>query len=232
MKIPEGLKKVVNLVIVDESAASAPATAETESDSSASASGAASGNHSTQSAQQAQEAQAGQQPGVNSGIDVADLEKRIDTLIQDNPAYAPYRAFAEMSQSIAAAVPDEQQRYRAALLGVKTNLDALLGAVNSHADVLAKEQKNFASAFVAHSEADIASLREQETRLNEEIGALARQLTEKNAQKDAVSKSINSKTAGLAKAKIDFESVRTTLVQKYDGIVKKLQGYLGESAHG
>lgn len=228
MKIPEGLRKVVNLVIVDESAASAPATAEIESNSSAVASGAAQG---TQAAQQKQEAQTGQ-PGVNSGIDVADLEKRIDTLIQDNPAYAPYRAFAEMSQSIAAAVPDEQQRYRAALLGVKTNLNALLGAVNSHADVLEKEQKSFASAFVARSEADIASLREQETRLSEEIGALARQLAEKNTQKDAVSKSINSKTAGLAKAKIDFESVRTTLVQKYDGIVKKLQGYLGESAHG
>jgi chromosome segregation ATPase len=231
MKIPEGLKKVVNLVIVDESAASAPATAETESDSSADASGTPQSARSAQAAQQSQEAQTGQ-PGVNSGIDVADLEKRIDTLIQDNPAYAPYRAFAEMSQSIAAAVPDEQQRYRAALLGVKTNLDALLGAVNSHADVLAKEQKNFASAFVARSEAEIVSLREQETRLNEEIGALARQLAEKNTQKDAVSKSINSKTAGLAKAKIDFESVRTTLVQKYDGIVKKLQGYLGESAHG
>ncbi len=229
MKIPEGLKKVVNLVIVDESAASAPAAAETESDSSTGAAGTASGH---QSSLRTQDAQTGQQPGVNSGIDVADLEKRIDTLIQDNPAYAPYRAFAEMSQSIAAAVPDEQQRYRAALLGVKTNLDALLGAVNSHADVLATEQKNFASVFVARSEADIASLREQETRLNEEIGALARQLAEKNAQKDAVSKSINSKTAGLAKAKIDFESVRTTLVQKYDGIVKKLQGYLGESAHG
>jgi chromosome segregation ATPase len=231
MKIPEGLKKVVNLVIVDESAASAPAAAETESNSSADASGRPQSAQSTHSAQAAQEAQTGQ-AGVNSGIDVADLEKRIDTLIQDNPAYAPYRAFAEMSQSIAAAVPDEQQRYRAALLGVKTNLDALLGAVNSHADVLAKEQKNFASAFVARSEAEIASLREQETRLNDEIGALARQLAEKNTQKDAVSKSINSKTAGLAKAKIDFESVRTTLVQKYDGIVKKLQGYLGESAHG
>jgi chromosome segregation ATPase len=231
MKIPEGLKKVVNLVIVDESAASAPATAETESDSSADASGTPQSARSAQAAQQSQEAQTGQ-AGVNSGIDVADLEKRIDTLIQDNPAYAPYRAFAEMSQSIAAAVPDEQQRYRAALLGVKTNLDALLGAVNSHSDVLAKEQKNFASAFVARSEAEIASLRDQETRLNEEIGALARQLAEKNTQKDAVSKSINSKTAGLAKAKIDFESVRTTLVQKYDGIVKKLQGYLGESAHG
>lgn len=222
MKIPEGLKKVVNLVIVDESAASAPATAETESDSSAGMQGAAQGN---------QAASAGQ-PGVSSGIDVSDLEKRIDTLIQDNPAYAPYRAFAEMSQSIAAAVPDEQQRYRAALLGVKTNLDALLGAVNSHADVLAKEQQNFAAAFVVRSEAEIASLREQETSLNEEIGALARQLAEKNAQKDEVSKSITSKTAGLAKAKIDFESVRTTLVQKYDGIVKKLQGYLGDPAHG
>ncbi|WP_027818947.1 hypothetical protein [Paraburkholderia bannensis] len=225
MKIPEGLKKVVNLVIVDESAASAPATAETESDSSASA-------QNTQGATQGNQAASAGQPGVNSGIDVADLEKRIDTLIQDNPAYAPYRAFAEMSQSIAAAVPDEQQRYRAALLGVKTNLDALLGAVNSHADVLAKEQQNFAAAFVVRSEAEIASLREQETSLNEEIGALARQLAEKNAKKDEVSKSITSKTAGLAKAKIDFESVRTTLVQKYYGIVKKLQGYLGDSAHG
>ncbi|MBN3856954.1 MULTISPECIES: hypothetical protein [unclassified Paraburkholderia] len=222
MKIPEGLRKVVNLVIVDESASSASATAETESDSSAAASGAA------QDAQSAQQGQA----GASSGIDVTDLEKRIDTLIQDNPAYAPYRAFAEMSQSIAAAVPDEQQRYRAALLGVKTNLDSLLGAVNSHADVLAKEQQNFAAAYVTRSEAEIASLREQETRLNDEIGALARELAEKNAQKDEVSKSITSKTAGLAKAKIDFESVRSTLVQKYDGIVKKLQGYLGESAHG
>lgn len=225
MKIPEGLKKVVNLVIVDESAAATP---ETESDSSATASGASNASGAGQSTQSAS---AGQ-PGVSSGLDVADLEKRIDTLIQDNPAYAPYRAFAEMSQSIAAAVPDEQQRYRAALLGVKTNLDTLLGAVNSHADVLAKEQQNFAAAFVTHSEAEIASLREQETRLNEEIGILARQLAEKNAKKDEVSKSITSKTAGLAKAKIDFESVRSTLVQKYDGIVKKLQGYLGESAHG
>ncbi|WP_322050237.1 hypothetical protein [Paraburkholderia bannensis] len=227
MKIPEGLKKVVNLVIVDESAASEPAAAETESDSSAGAQG----KQGTQGALQDSQAASAGQPG-NSGIDVADLEKRIDTLIQDNPAYAPYRAFAEMSQSIAAAVPDEQQRYRAALLGVKTNLDALLGAVNSHADVLAKEQQNFAAAFVVRSEAEIASLREQETSLNEEIGALARQLAEKNAKKDEVSKSITSKTAGLAKAKIDFESVRTTLVQKYDGIVKKLQGYLGDSAHG
>ncbi|WP_322044921.1 hypothetical protein [Paraburkholderia sp. J67] len=223
MKIPEGLKKVVNLVIVDESASSAESpTPEAESHSTASA---------TRTAQDTQPASAGQ-PGAASGLDVADLEKRIDTLIQDNPAYAPYRAFAEMSQSIAAAVPDEQQRYRAALLGVKTNLDTLLGAVNSHADVLAKEQQHFASAFVTRSEAEIASLREQETRLNDEIGALARQLAEKNAQKDEVSKSITSKTAGLAKAKIDFESVRSTLVQKYDGIVKKLQGYLGESAHG
>jgi chromosome segregation ATPase len=222
MKIPEGLRKVVNLVIVDESASSASATAETESDSSAAASGAA------QDAQSAPQGQA----GASSGIDVADLEKRIDTLIQDNPAYAPYRAFAEMSQSIAAAVPDEQQRYRAALLGVKSNLDTLLGAVNSHADVLAREQQNFAAAFVTRSEAEIASLREQETRLNDEIGALARELAEKNAQKDEVSKSITSKTAGLAKAKIDFESVRSTLVQKYDGIVKKLQGYLGDSTHG
>ncbi|WP_322093277.1 hypothetical protein [Paraburkholderia bannensis] len=228
MKIPEGLKKVVNLVIVDESAASEPATAETESDSSAGTQG----KQGTQGAAQGNQAASAGQPGAISGIDVADLEKRIDTLIQDNPAYAPYRAFAEMSQSIAAAVPDEQQRYRAALLGVKTNLDALLGAVNSHADVLAKEQQNFAAAFVVRSEAEIASLREQETSLNEEIGALARQLAEKNAKKDEVSKSITSKTAGLAKAKIDFESVRTTLVQKYDGIVKKLQGYLGDSAHG
>lgn len=211
-------KDLKDLIIVDESASksNAPAPEVATAAQSTSPSAVNVGASTPFSASQA-----------NSPLDVSDLEKQIDAQIQRNPTFTPFATFSRMTENMKAKVPDEAQRYQAVQAATETTLDSLLSAVNSHTGVLAAEAENFEKTFVAGAEAEIQSLTDQEKALGDQIASLSSQLSALSAQRDDLANQVSSRSAGLAKAKIDFETVRANLSRRYQVAAKKLADYLG-----
>lgn len=164
---------------------------------------------------------------TGSGLDVAQVEKRIDSLIQKDAAFAPFATFYRMSQNMQANIPDEAQRFQAVRSGTEASLDALLAAVNSHSAVLEHETQKFQREVVVPAEQQIADLERQEKDVGEQISQLSAEIARLSAQREELSSRAIAERASLDKQKIDFGTVLTTLTKRYTSLSHKLTEYLG-----
>jgi len=167
-----------------------------------------------------------------TGLDVPAVEDHIDQQIQSNQAFAPVAAFLKMAESMKSVIGDEKQRFQAAQAATNTPTDALLGAVKSYASVLEHETTAFEQTFVAQAEGEIRALGDQEKQLSQQISDLQAKLSNLNARKEEIGAQSIAKAGDLAKAKIDFGSVSSTLNKRYTDLAAKLQQHLGGAAHG
>lgn len=169
---------------------------------------------------------------TGTGLDVPAVEEHIDHQIQSSTAFAPVVAFLKMAESMKNVIGDEKQRFQAAQAATSTPTDALLTAVKSYSSVLQREAANFEQTFVAQAESEIHALSDQEKQLGEQIGDLQAQLSRLSARKEELGAQSIAKAADLAKARIDFGSVSSTLNKRYSDLTAKLQQHLGGAANG
>jgi hypothetical protein len=167
-----------------------------------------------------------------AGLDVPAVEEHVDHQIQSNPAFAPVVAFLKMAESMKNVIGDEKQRFQAAQAATSTPTDALLTAVKSYSSVLQREAANFEQTFVAQAQSEIQTLSEQEKQLGEQIGELQAQLSKLSAHKEELGAQSIARVGDLAKARIDFGSVSSTLNKRYSDLAAKLQQHLGGAANG
>lgn len=163
---------------------------------------------------------------VDSVLDTKAVESQIDALIQSQADFAQFAAFMKAVDNLANVIADEGTRFKAAAATTGLTQSALLASIGVYKTVLADEQTNFNSSFVTQSEQNIAALNDQITQLVAQLAALTDQLRAASDQKTEVTKDVTTKTAELAKAKIDFASVQQTLDNRYAELSVKLQQYL------
>jgi hypothetical protein len=167
-----------------------------------------------------------------SVLDVATITESINGAIASSPDFAPAASFLQIVASLQTVVTDEGMRFNAAKASqAATNpsvtTQTILDAVKSYAGVLANEAGKFEGSFVAASEAELTGLSGQADTLQSQISDLAQQLTQLNEQRAEIIASVTKKTADLAKAKIDFNSVTTTLTTRYEELAQKVKQHLG-----
>ncbi|MGF6875644.1 hypothetical protein [Paraburkholderia sp. MM5477-R1] len=179
----------------------------------------------------------GDTPPVNPadgaiGFDLSAMEARIDQGIRSNPAFAQFGAFLALADNIKLAVPDEAQRFKAAQAATGTQVEVLLSAANSYADVLQNESKAFEQRFVSAAQSEIEALGRKEKDLSDLIAEFAAQIAQFSAQKDEVARLALEKTGELSKAKIDFETMTARLKRQYRQLAQKTHQYLQPAPDG
>jgi uncharacterized protein YukE len=167
-----------------------------------------------------------------SVLDVPTITESINAAIAGSAEFAPAASFLQIVTSLQTIVPDEGMRFNAAkqsqaATNPSVTPQTILDAVKSYAGVLANEASKFEGSFVAASEAELTDLSGQADALQNQITDLAAQLTQLTEQRTAIIASVTKKTADLAKAKIDFNSVTTTLTTNYEGLAQKVKQHLG-----
>jgi uncharacterized protein YukE len=180
-------------------------------------------------------APAGATPVAATGesvLDVPTITESINAAIAGSAEFAPAASFLQIVTSLQIIVPDEGMRFNAAkqsqaATNPSVTPQTILDAVKSYAGVLANEASKFEGSFVAASEAELTDLSGQADALQNQITDLAAQLTQLTEQRTAIIASVTKKTADLAKAKIDFNSVTTTLTTNYEGLAQKVKQHLG-----
>lgn len=169
---------------------------------------------------------------TGTGLDVSAVEEHIDHQIQGNQAFAPVAAFLKMAESMKNVIGDEKQRFQAAQAATSTPTDTLLSAVRSYSSVLEHETSTFEQTFVAEAEKEIHALSDQEKQLSQQISDLQAKLSNLSVRKEEVGAQSIAKAGDLAKARIDFGSVSSTLTKRYADLAAKLQQHLGGAANG
>lgn len=159
-------------------------------------------------------------------LDIQALTTMIDQHITEHPGFVPFATFAEKEAALATVISDEGTRFKAAGATAGIPKDVLLGSVNVSAEVLAGEAKNFEETYcaqvssnIAQNEAEIEQLAAQIAELNSRVIELVRSSDEKRA-------AVTRQTAELAKARIDYASINTTLANRYQTLASKIQQYL------
>lgn len=159
-------------------------------------------------------------------LDIQALTTLIDQHIAEHPGFVPFATFAEKEAALATVISDEGTRFKAAGATAGIPKDVLLGSVNVSAEVLAAEAKNFEDTYctqvssnIAQNEAEIQQLAEQIAELNSRVVELVRSSDEKRTL-------VTRQTAELAKARIDYASINTTLANRYQTLASKIQQYL------
>lgn len=160
-------------------------------------------------------------------INVKGLEEHLEQAIHASPAFAPFAAFVKNAENMAAAVTDEGQRFRAAQAVAGTAAADLVASLNSVSDVLAKEAADFEQSFVAAGQAEVTKLNQQIEQVTGQIGDLSKQLATLNEQKSSLAAQVTTRTSDIAKAKIDFSAVSSTVAARYQELAQKLKQYLG-----
>lgn len=172
-------------------------------------------------------------PAVGAiGFDLAAMEARIDQGIRGNPAFVQFGALLALADNITVAVPDEAQRFKAAQAATGTQVEVLLLAANSYADVLLNESQTFEQRFVSAAQSEIEALGRKEKDLSDRITELAAQIAQLSAQKDEVARLALEKNGELSKAKIAFETVTARLERRYRQLAQKTHQYLRPTSHG
>lgn len=159
-------------------------------------------------------------------LDIQALTVLIDQHIAEHPGFVPFATFAEKEAALATVISDEGTRFKAAGATAGIPKDVLLGSVNVSTEVLAAEAKNFEDTYcalvssnIAQNEAEIQQLAEQIAELNSRVVELVRSSDEKRTL-------VTRQTAELAKARIDYASINTTLANRYQTLASKIQQYL------
>ncbi|AQH05840.1 hypothetical protein A9R05_43330 (plasmid) [Burkholderia sp. KK1] len=160
-------------------------------------------------------------------INVKGLEEHLEQAIHASPAFAPFAAFSKNAESMAVAIPDEAQRFKAAQAVAGIAPADLIAAVNSVSDVLSKEATDFEQSYVVAGQAEVTSLNQEIEQVTGQIGDLAKQLAVLNEKKASLAARVTTKTSDIAKAKIDFTAVSSTVAARYQEIAQKLKQYLG-----
>jgi phage host-nuclease inhibitor protein Gam len=163
-----------------------------------------------------------------STLDVAKIEEAINGNILSNEGFAPASKFLATADSLESVLKDEGLRFKAA---AKTPGQAepatLIDSINTFHGVLDTEKANFETQFCGSEQASIDQLSAQASNLDAQINDLAQQMATLNTQKQELQTNITTKTADLAKARIDFNSVATTIEARYTEIAAKIQKHLG-----
>ena len=162
-----------------------------------------------------------------SVLDTAVVEAGIEAQIQANPAHAMFITFNKSVQSLEKVIPDEATRFKAAQATTSLITADLVAAVESAKQVIANETANFEATFVAQSQAAITAVENEKTSVEAQIQTLTEQLGQLSDHKNNLAKDSVSKTAELAKAKIDFTSVVGLVDKRYSEISRKLTQFLG-----
>jgi hypothetical protein len=162
-----------------------------------------------------------------SVLDVAIVEAGIESQIQCHPDFAPFVSFSDSTTSLAAVIVDESTRFKAAQATSKVAKADLIAAVGAANSVIAAEQANFEGSFVANAMNEIQTVQAEEAAVTEQIQQLTEQLGQLSERKNALAKDSVSRTAELAKAKIDFASVVQVVSKRYADITTKLNQFLG-----
>lgn len=162
-----------------------------------------------------------------STLDVAKIEEAINTSVQTNESFATAAKFLATADTMKAVLPDEGLRFKAAQASLQADPVALIDSVKSFHAILDTEKQNFETHFCGSEQTAIDQLTTQAADLDSQINALMEQMTTLNNQKQELQSKITTKTADLAKARIDFNSVATTIDARYTEIAAKIQKHLG-----
>ena len=162
-----------------------------------------------------------------STLDVAAIKDAIHDRIAHSDQFAPVLQFLTTAETMKDFLPDEGLRFKAAEKALKLDGASLLDSAKTFTGMLEGEKTNFENQFCASEQSAIESMTAQATDLDTKINDMVAQLTELNAQKQTLQANITTKTADLAKARIDFNSVITTIGSEYTDIAGKIQKHLG-----
>jgi hypothetical protein len=168
-------------------------------------------------------------------LDVETIRESINGAIAGSAEFAPAASFLQVVtslQNVPGLSNDEGTRFKAAqATQAATNPgvtpQTILTAVKSYEGVLANEASRFEGSFVAAANAELTDLSHQADTLQSQISDLAQQLAHLTDQRTEILASVTKKKADLAKAKIDFNSVTTTLSAKYEDLAQKVKQHLG-----
>lgn len=165
-----------------------------------------------------------------SPLDVNAVEEHMNQVIRDNPEFAPVSAFLTVADSMKNVIADEGTRFKAAAAASGVDSSVLVTAARSFSPVLAAECQKFEDVYVKNCEDKLAGLNNEATQLQSRIDELTAQLGQLSEQKTAIGQQIRDADVGLAKAKIDFKSVVSTVDKRYMELVSKITQHVGAGA--
>ncbi len=168
-------------------------------------------------------------PAAAAAID-PEVRKLLDRDVQ-LAAHPAYTEFIKISDSLAAILPDEELRIKAALAAIKANgmtTENILVDIEECFAALDKKTADVAKA-AAKERTDRVGGRENELkRINETLDKLTAQIAELEAQKDKLADEIVAETDQIEQAELRFEATvdayRAELTDKKNKILNSSQG--------
>jgi hypothetical protein len=163
---------------------------------------------------------------ANSVLDRTAVEAKIEAVIQAQPSFAPYAQFQKVLASLAAVIPDEATRYKAAAASSSLLKADLLAAVDVKGPITGETQ-NFNNSFIGNATVAIQNLTAEKEAAEKSIADLTAQLQVLTQKRTDLANEIVNKTGEMQKASIDFNSVAQMVQARYADISNKLNQYLG-----
>jgi len=163
---------------------------------------------------------------VDPVLDVEGIRSAIVGVIESQPGFADFMKFSAASAALEKVIPIEGTRMQAAQATSGLTRDQLLASVGTFTAVLESEAQNFQQSYVGAAEQNIQLVNNEVTTIDGEIQALTAKLAELSTRRQELVADGMTKSAELAKAKIDFDSIVKSITARFTEASTKLQQYL------